>query len=111
MTEFEQVHHKDDNGLNNTRENLAVLLPSDNIQAQGPRKHRGSSQYKGVFKPTKSKKWQASIQVGKGKKYLGFFSDEKDAALARDAAVRELHGSYAYLNFLTPDEVESEKTR
>lgn len=59
------------------------------IQARNQKKQRRStsSKYKGVFWSTQKEKWQATIHLGRdgGRKHLGFFSDEIEAARAYNA--------------------------
>ena len=44
-------------------------------------------------------KWRASIHIGNKLKFLGYFEDEKKAAVAYDTAAKEHRGEYAFLNF------------
>jgi hypothetical protein len=92
------VDHIDHDGLNNTRANLRLCTQSQNLGNQRLRTD-GTSAYKGVSWHTQRGKWQAHIKRDDKHKYLGLFTDEIDAALAYDAAARELFGEFAYLNF------------
>ncbi|MGQ3213820.1 MAG: HNH endonuclease [Shinella sp.] len=59
-----------------------------------------SSQYRGVCWDKRDKAWVARISDGEGgKRSLGYFKYEELAALAYDAAAREMHGDFAILNF------------
>lgn len=83
-----EVDHKDRNPLNNNVDNLrlgnSVLqkqnrgIPSNNI-----------SGVKGVGWHKQNSKWQAYIRVENKQKYLGCFTTLKEAAEARNAAVRK----------------------
>lgn len=42
--------------------------------------------------------WQAEIKIGRRKQYLGSFGDETQAALAYNAAAKQLFGDFAKLN-------------
>jgi len=48
---------------------------------------------------TRYGKWEARIKVHRKRYYLGRFDNPIDAAKAYDAAARELHGEFAWLNF------------
>lgn len=96
-----QVDHKNRNGLDNHRINLRLATPEENRFNSRPRRKTGSrptsSQYLGVSRHRD--KWKAKIKH-RGKEHLiGLFTDEIEAALARDAKALELHGEFAYLNF------------
>ncbi len=90
------VDHKDNNGLNNTRENLRVCTNSQN-QANSEKDSKNSSGYKGVYRD--KNKWRAELKKN-GKKVLDkTFSDITDAARAYDKAAAEHFGEFAKLNF------------
>lgn len=90
------VDHIDGNGLNNRRCNLRVCTPTQNLANKAPR--GGSSHFVGVYR--RRDKWIAHV-TRRGKcHYVGLFDDEIEAAKARDRKAYELHGEYAYLNFL-----------
>lgn len=64
-------------------------------------KRKGSSsKYKGVFFVKKEKKFRAQICLKGKKKYVGTFKNDFDAAVARDAMIREMFGEVVeLLNF------------
>lgn len=86
----------EDRGLDNRRENLTVI-PLTTIQ-QGQRKTRGTSRFKGVYWSVYDGQWRASVGRSPRKRDLGRFSDEREAALAYDAAALELFGERAMTN-------------
>ena len=97
ITGWPMTDHIDGNGLNNQRSNLRPANQSQ--QSMNRRSFVGaSSRYKGVSQ-RRPGAWTASIQVNGKQTWLGTFDDELTAALVRDAAARQLHGEYAYLNF------------
>jgi hypothetical protein len=57
-----------------------------------------TSQYKGVSWNKKGRKWFAKIKKNSKVYHLGYFIDEKEAALAYNKKAFELNGEYAYLN-------------
>ena len=60
----------------------------------------GSSVYKGVSYCKKSKKWKSRIHIDGKEKRLGYFTDEREAAEAYNAAAIEHYGVFAKLNDL-----------
>jgi hypothetical protein len=66
------------------------------------RKIHGASQYKGVSWDSSRGLWRAFIIVHKTSSFLGRFHDERDAALAYDAAARAAFGKFAFCNFSLP---------
>ena len=83
-----EVDHEDINSLNNSVDNLR--LGDDLLQKQ----NRGTpsdntSGVKGVSWDKGVSKWRAYIRVENKKKHLGCFTTLKEAAEARNAAVRE----------------------
>lgn len=90
------VDHIDHNGLNNQRSNLRVATRRQNAANRRP---RGKSRYLGVSWHRPMQRWIAKIRVGEKNYHIGYFIDEAEAAKARDAKARELHGEFANLNF------------
>ena len=60
----------------------------------------GQSKYKGVcfYKP--SNKYRARIMINGVTKYLGYFRNEKDAAIAYNKAAIDFFGEHAFINNL-----------
>jgi hypothetical protein len=97
-----RVDHINGDGLDNRRANLrpaSVSQNGANRRAQAS-KH---SIYKGVT-DGRGGRWRALIGAAGIQRYLGTFPTEVAAAEAYDAAARELHGSFAALNFPRPGE-------
>ncbi len=95
FSDKKQVDHEDGNGWNNQRFNLRIVTNQQNTFNQRPR--IGLSNFKGVC--LIEGKWAARIQAGGNRIYLGYYDDERDAAIAYDEAARMFHGQYAFLNF------------
>ncbi len=94
ITGFDSTDHQDHDGLNNRRSNLRDGARNQ----QNVRMHlSGSSRFKGVTRRPHG--WVAQLGHRGKNYYLGFFSDEEDAALAYDAAAWQMFGEYACLNF------------
>lgn len=93
-----EVDHINHDGLDNRRSNLRIVTHRQN--SANTRGLPGStSRYKGVSWQKAMHKWSAQIGHNGRDIHLGFFADEIDAALARDAAALELQGEFAFLNF------------
>jgi hypothetical protein len=91
------VDHINRNGLDNRRANLRLATCAQN--AWNADSTRGYSGYKGVWMDKKRGLWRAAIFCGGKKKYLGYFSDKREAAKAYDRAAIQYHGQFASLNF------------
>lgn len=110
-----QIDHKDRDRLNNRRSNLRIANVYQNMANVGPRLGK---KYKGVFldkkranslqKPYAS--YIAYIDAKNGglqkRKYIGRFSNEKEAAIAYNKAAKEIYGEFAYQNDIE-DQTES----
>lgn len=92
------IDHRDLDGLNNRRDNLRAATKSQNAANSRKRKNC-SSQYKGVVWHKAAKKWLAQIRHCHKNIYLGLFDDESDAAKAYDTVAKQLHKTFARLNF------------
>lgn len=90
------IDHKDHNGLNCQKSNMRTCSSQEN---QYNRTGYGSSDYLGVTWDKCNNKWKASISINGKQKHIGRFSNEKEAAIARDEAAKKHHGEFANLNF------------
>ena len=86
--------HRDGDGLNNQRFNIRSCTTSQNCRN---RKTWGNSSYIGVSRH--NGKYQAAITINGVYKYIGIFTDEEEAARARDRVSKEHFGEFAKLNF------------
>jgi HNH endonuclease len=95
------VDHKNKNGLDNRRANLRLATRSQNrANERHPRPVTGIP-YIGIDRAARSDGWKAKIGSpgSDAYRYLGVFDDPESAALAYDAAARELYGEFATVNF------------
>lgn len=96
------VDHRDGDQGNNRLVNLRDCSNAEN--SRNYVKPTGSSRYRGVCWVKRDSAWASRISDGRGgKRSLGNYTDEVEAAKAYDRAARELHGEFATLNF--PGEV------
>jgi hypothetical protein len=104
------VDHRDENGLNNRRDNLRICTHAQNLRnRQKPRGRKTSSRFKGVtFAPhNKSKPWMAQLKVDYKRLYLGYYATEEEAAEAYNKAALLHHGDFANLNVIEGQKNES----
>lgn len=93
------VDHIDSDGLNNRRSNLRVVTPALNSAYQRKQNNpRKTSQYKGVSFKTDKGKWRAVMQINRKHIHLGYFSSQKEAADAYDAAATRVWGAHSITN-------------
>lgn len=92
------VDHRNHDGLDNRRANLRVGTQADNNANQRKRSRPTSSRYKGVYWSNTYGVWIAEIKGPVGRKHLGRFEDETEAAKVYDDAALELFGEFAHLN-------------
>jgi hypothetical protein len=93
--------HRNNNGLDNRRQNLRICTNSQNSQNKRAGQS-GTSQYKGVYwhkQGKRKKRWVASIMTNYKPIHLGYFQNEIEAARAYDKEAKELFGEFAYTNF------------
>lgn len=120
MGGFCRIDHKNLNVLDCRKENLRRATMQENGWNKGkPKKCRHgepTSKYKGVsYCPIRGRdRWAALIKyVKKGEHKstgkvlrLGYFWDEREAALAYDRKVLELRGEWAWTNILGKNKIE-----
>jgi len=92
------VDHKNGDGLDNRRSNLRPCTKAQNAWNRRL-SDRGSNRYRGVSRAA-GKRWEARIQCDGSRKRIGYFSSEKDAALAYNKEALVLYGEFARLNVL-----------
>lgn len=88
------VDHINGNGLDNRKSNLRICTNSQNIM-NAKKSEQRSSKYKGVCRNT-ARPWRAYI----GRKILGSFATEKEAAQAYNSAAKKIYGDFARLNVI-----------
>ena len=93
-----QIDHKNNDGLDNQRNNLRICTRSQN-QMNARKRKNGTSQYKGVYWYARYNKWHSAITANQRRHCLGYFQNETDAAIAYDKKAKELFGKFAKLNF------------
>jgi hypothetical protein len=81
--------HKDTDKLNNRADNLELITNRENIERYWLTQ-KSSSQYIGVNWDKKINKWRAQIYIDGKLKHLGYFTDEYEAHLAYQKALKEI---------------------
>lgn len=98
-----QADHRNHDGLINIESNLRIATNSQNQQNSTRRTgYKGlqtTSTYRGVCFSKLNKKWIAYIRVNRHLIFLGFFSEEIEAAQAYDDAAIYQFGEFANPNF------------
>jgi hypothetical protein len=93
-----QVDHINHNTLDNRKTNLRVCSEKDNLKNKKTTKGISSSDYKGVSLDKNSGKWRVRIGIDKKVVNIGWYDNEKEAALAYNKAASFYFGEFAYLN-------------
>ncbi len=98
--EGERVDHHNLDRLDNRSSNLRIASASQNAANRGPDRRRAgrTSQYKGVSWASTKGRWVVYVHVDGKTRYVGRFTDEKEAARAYDRAAVEAWGEFARLN-------------
>lgn len=89
--------HVNGDGFDNRRANLRVCTHTQNCQNR-PKRRGCSSKYTGVCWDKYHHKWRSRICVKGRLKHLGYFSDEKKAAVAYNIAASKHFGDFARPN-------------
>lgn len=97
----EHVDHKNGNKLDNRRSNLRLCSRSQNLANQ-KMKSTNTSGFIGVslstFRSGRTR-WCAKVYKDGRSIHLGYFDSKEEAARARDASAKRVHGEFAHLNF------------
>ena len=94
---LEDVDHRDNNPLNNQRDNLRVATVSQN-QANSKMNITNVTGFKGVVFNARQNKWQAQIRHRGQRLYLGLFDCPIKAAKKYNEVALRLFGEFAKLN-------------
>jgi len=81
------VDHINGIKIDNRAENLQVITQRKNCSKD---QKNGSSKYVGVYWNRHAKKWMSQIYINGKIKYLGSFTDEKEASIAYQNALKRL---------------------
>jgi hypothetical protein len=100
------VDHINGNPLDNRLCNLRIVTPAQNSMNVGKTSKNTSSKYKGVTRVV-SGKWQAVLNIGYERLYLGVFPTQTEAALAYNEAAKKHHVRYARLNIIPQEEIDA----
>ncbi|VVE76535.1 pathogenesis-related transcriptional factor and ERF protein [Pandoraea captiosa] len=87
------VDHRDMNPLNNTRANIRLCTPSENV-CNRPAMRTNKTGFKGVSRLPNGR-FQAQIKAGPTKLYLGSFATPEEAHAAYRQAADTYHGEFA----------------
>jgi len=96
--QWKRIDHADGDGLNNQRLNLRAATTSLNRCNAGKAKGK-TSQYLRVCWNKQEGCWRSEIRVNGKLILIGYFDNEREAAVASDQAAIKFFGGYARLNF------------
>lgn len=95
----QRVDHVNGDPSDNRTCNLRFYTGGENRANAGPNRTFGrTSQYKGVSWASTKSKWLANIHIDGKTKYLGRYTDEREAARAYNTAALAAWGEFARLN-------------
>ena len=89
------IDHINGNGLDNRKQNLRIATQSQNLA----NKPFFKGKFKGVSFSKRNKILSKPWAVKVGRKHIGYFSTEEEAAMAYDKSAIEMYGEFAWLNF------------
>jgi hypothetical protein len=87
------IDHIDHNPLNNSRSNLRIVTPQQNMMNRGKHKNNTSGVI-GVGWNKASEKWRATIKLNNKENYLGMFDNFEEACQVRKEAEIKYFGEY-----------------
>lgn len=93
------VDHRDQNGLNNQKQNLRICTHAQNVSCSPHREVAKESKYRGVHLCKSTGRWRATIKYQGKQLNLGRFNTDIEAARCYDEKAKELKGEFAYQNF------------
>lgn len=96
------IDHKNNNGIDNRKENLRFCTPKQNRQNSYKRKN-STSVFKGVCHDNRG--WRATICENGKCMHLGYFKNEIEAANAYNEKAKKLHGDFYSLNNTMQEEM------
>lgn len=99
--DFPETDHIDGDGLNNQKHNLRPATHGQNQQNQHKRL-KCASCYKGVNWDRHKSKWQVRLRLNGIRQHVGYFSDERLAAIAYNKAAIKAFGKFALINDIHP---------
>jgi len=94
------IDHINRNTLNCCKSNLRITDRLGNARNAGIRRDN-TSKFRGVHFWKTGKKWMARIRVNNKRKFLGYFDNSRDAAIAYNNAAKIYHGTFASFNLIT----------
>jgi hypothetical protein len=94
-----EVDHINGNKLDNRKCNLRICTQHQNSFNKSKQQGKYSSIYKGVCFFKRDKNWMANITKNNKYIFIGYFKEERHAAMAYDIWAKELFGKHARLNF------------
>jgi len=92
------IDHINHDAMDNRRSNLRAATHSQNMWNKSKQRGNYTSIYKGVAWYQKTGKWRARIYYNGKEILIGYFDDEKAAAMAYDEKAKELFGEFAAPN-------------
>jgi len=92
------IDHINHDAMDNRRSNLRAATHSQNMWNKSKQRGNYTSIYKGVAWYQKTGKWRVRIYYNGKEILIGYFDDEKAAAMAYDAKAKELFGEFAAPN-------------
>lgn len=91
------VDHRDNNGLNNSRDNLRICTHGQNNRNKSAPK-RNKTGYKGVHFFKRDETYQAYITINRKRIHGGYFKTAIEAAKKYNELAIKYHGEFAFLN-------------